>query len=131
MYIADQARYQEMKYQRCGQSGLKLSRIALGMWHNFGGVNSLENSREMMCYAFDHGITYFDLANNYGPPYGSAEETFGKIMRDDFRPYRDEMVIASKAGYDMGDVYKRQTWRTCTPGSVILDSNHWRISRWA
>lgn len=101
MYIADQARYQEMKYQRCGQSGLKLSRIALGMWHNFGGVNSLENSREMMCYAFDHGITYFDLANNYGPPYGSAEETFGKIMRDDFRPYRDEMVIASKAGYDM------------------------------
>lgn len=101
MYIAQPTRYETMQYKRCGKSGLKLSRIALGLWQNFGGVNPLENSREMLWYAFDHGITYFDLANNYGPPYGSAEETFGKIMKDDFRPYRDEMVISSKAGYDM------------------------------
>ena len=101
MYIAQPTRYETMQYKRCGKSGLKLSRIALGLWQNFGGVNPLENSREMLWYAFDHGITYFDLANNYGPPYGSAEETFGEIMKDDFRPYRDEMVISSKAGYDM------------------------------
>ena len=90
-----------MKYERCGRSGLLLPRISLGLWHNFGDVNSLSNSREMLHFAFDNGITCFDLANNYGPSYGSAEETFGRIMHGSFRPYRDEMVITTKAGHDM------------------------------
>ena len=90
-----------MLYRRCGQSGLLLPAISLGLWHNFGGVDSLENSRAMLCRAFDLGITHFDLANNYGPPYGSAEETFGQILRSDLRPWRDELVISTKAGYDM------------------------------
>ena len=90
-----------MKYRRCGQSGILLPEISLGLWHNFGAVNPLSNSLEMAHYAFDHGITHFDLANNYGPPYGSAEETFGIIMQKSFKPYRDELFISSKAGYDM------------------------------
>lgn len=92
-----------MEYRRCGHSGLKLSAISLGLWHNFGYVNNLENSRNLVRTAFDHGITHFDLANNYGPPPGSAEENFGKILKLDFRDYRDEMVISSKAGYTMWD----------------------------
>ncbi len=101
-YRASESRYGgEMKYERCGRSGLLLPRISLGLWHNFGGVNPLANSREMLHYAFDNGITCFDLANNYGPPDGSAEETFGRIMQQSFRPYRDEMVITTKAGHDM------------------------------
>ena len=101
-YYASDSRYDgEMKYERCGRSGLLLPRISLGMWHNFGDVNTLANSREMLHFAFDHGITCFDLANNYGPSYGSAEETFGLIMEKSFRPYRDEMVITTKAGHDM------------------------------
>jgi L-glyceraldehyde 3-phosphate reductase len=90
-----------MPYQRCGRSGLKLPRISLGWWYNFGGLDVFENSRAIAHYAFDHGITHFDLANNYGPPPGSAEETFGKLFKQDFTPYRDELVISTKAGWDM------------------------------
>jgi len=94
-------RYDTMPYQRCGRSGLNLPAISLGLWHNFGGVDSLENSRAMVLRAFDLGITHFDLANNYGPPPGSAEETFGQILRQDLSAYRDELIISSKAGYLM------------------------------
>jgi len=90
-----------MPYKRCGRSGLLLPRISLGLWHNFGGVDSLENARTMIRGAFDRGITHFDLANNYGPPAGSAESTFGQIFKQDLVPYRDELIISSKAGYDM------------------------------
>lgn len=100
-YIASEDRYDTMKYRRCGRSGLKLSALSLGFWHNFGGVDSFEKGREMIRVAFDAGITHFDLANNYGPPPGSAEETFGKIMAGDMAPYRDELIISSKAGYYM------------------------------
>jgi L-glyceraldehyde 3-phosphate reductase len=100
-YLASQTRYDSMRYNRSGQSGLKLPAVSLGLWNNFGGVDRLENARLMLRTAFDHGITHFDLANNYGPPYGSAEETFGHIFAQDLRPYRDELVISSKAGWDM------------------------------
>jgi L-glyceraldehyde 3-phosphate reductase len=102
-YIASDTRYQSMQYRRSGRSGLKLPAVSLGLWHNFGGVDVYENSRNMVLRAFDLGITHFDLANNYGPPPGSAEETFGQIMAKDLRPYRDELVISSKAGYFMWD----------------------------
>jgi L-glyceraldehyde 3-phosphate reductase len=102
-YIANDKRYEKMTYNRTGNSGLKLPAISLGLWHNFGGVDSFENGRKMLRRAFDLGITHFDLANNYGPPPGSAEEMFGKIMKTDFKPYRDEMIISSKAGYHMWD----------------------------
>ncbi len=95
------SRYQSMQYRRSGRSGLKLPAVSLGLWHNFGGVDVYENSRAMVLRAFDLGITHFDLANNYGPPPGSAEETFGQILAKDLRPYRDELVISSKAGYYM------------------------------
>ncbi len=95
------ARYQHMEYRRCGKSGLKLPALSLGLWHNFGHVDVLENSRHMLRYAFDTGITHFDLANNYGPPAGAAEENFGKIMKEDFSGYRDELVVSTKAGYGM------------------------------
>lgn len=101
MYKAADCRYHNMKYKKCGKSGLKLPMISLGLWHNFGSINSYENSREMLLGSFDSGITYFDLANNYGPVYGSAEKTFGMVMKEDLAPYRDELVIATKAGYDM------------------------------
>ena len=103
MYKAAENRYDEggMTFERCGQSGVLLPRVSLGFWHNFGSVDPYERSREIVRYAFDHGITHLDLANNYGPVYGSAEETFGRLMDDDFRPYRDELFIATKAGYDM------------------------------
>jgi L-glyceraldehyde 3-phosphate reductase len=100
-YVADAERYERMQYRRCGRSGLDLPAISLGLWQNFGGERPYEESRAILRRAFDAGITHFDLANNYGPPYGSAEETFGRAMRDDFRPYRDELVISTKAGYDM------------------------------
>jgi L-glyceraldehyde 3-phosphate reductase len=102
-YIASDTRYQSMQYRRSGRSGLKLPAVSLGLWHNFGGVDVYENSRSMVLRAFDLGITHFDLANNYGPPPGSAEETFGQILAKDLRPYRDELVISSKAGYFMWD----------------------------
>lgn len=102
VYSPDAARYEgRMKYRRCGKSGVLMSEISLGFWHNFGGVNTFSNSQAMMHYAFDQGITCFDLANNYGPPYGSAEETFGQLMEKSFHPYRDEMFITTKAGHDM------------------------------
>uniref|UniRef100_A0AB33JB22 Aldo/keto reductase n=1 Tax=Prevotella sp. GTC17260 TaxID=3236796 RepID=A0AB33JB22_9BACT len=102
-YTAAEGRYDhsDTLYARCGATGVKLPRISLGFWHNFGGVDPYERSRAITHYAFDHGITHFDLANNYGPPYGTAEETMGRLMDDDFRPYRDELFISSKAGYDM------------------------------
>lgn len=100
-YVADPNRYQSIEYRRCGLSGIQLPLISLGLWHNFGGVDSIENCRAMMRTAFDLGITHFDLANNYGPPPGSAEETFGIILAKDFLPYRDELIISSKAGYRM------------------------------
>ncbi|MBI5725618.1 MAG: L-glyceraldehyde 3-phosphate reductase [Planctomycetes bacterium] len=100
-YQPVESRYETMKYNRIGRSGLKLPAISLGLWHNFGGVDVFENGRAMARRAFDLGITHFDLANNYGPPPGSAEETFGEIFRKDLRPYRDELIISSKAGYLM------------------------------
>lgn len=100
-YIAFPNRYEHMRYNRCGKSGLLLPAVSLGLWHNFGFVDRLENCRDILKTAFDHGVTHFDLANNYGPPYGSAEENFGHIFKKDFRPYRDELIISSKAGWDM------------------------------
>ena len=100
-YLASEKRYDRMSYKRVGRSGLKLPAISLGLWYNFGRVDVFENSRAIARRAFDLGITHFDLANNYGPPPGSAEENFGKLMKQDFHPYRDEMIISSKAGYDM------------------------------
>jgi L-glyceraldehyde 3-phosphate reductase len=101
LYEAKSERYDSMTYRRCGRSGVRLPVISLGLWHNFGGVDTLENCRAMLRRAFDLGITHFDLANNYGPPPGSAEETFGHALRLDLAPYRDELIISSKAGYDM------------------------------
>jgi L-glyceraldehyde 3-phosphate reductase len=101
MYLADENRYDQMIYNRCGKSGLKLPAISLGLWHNWGGVDSFENAKAMTHRAFDLGITHFDLANNYGPPAGSAESNFGKILREGLTHYRDELIISSKAGYDM------------------------------
>lgn len=100
-YSASPTRYDTMTWQRCGQSGLRLPSLTLGLWHNFGSHKPYAECRSMLRSAFDHGVTHFDLANNYGPPYGSAEETFGRIMASDLRPYRDELIISSKAGYDM------------------------------
>ena len=101
MYVADDKRYDSMQYRRSGRSGIQLPAVSLGLWHNFGGVDNFENSRAMLRRAFDLGITHFDLANNYGPPYGSAEETFGQILKKDFLPYRDQLIISTKAGWDM------------------------------
>lgn len=102
-YMPSENRYDDSDnlYRRCGRSGVMLPKISLGFWHNFGGVDPYERSRAITHYAFDHGITHFDLANNYGPPYGSAEETMGRLIDDDFKPYRDELFISTKAGYDM------------------------------
>jgi L-glyceraldehyde 3-phosphate reductase len=100
-YVAVDGRYERMPYRKCGRWGLKLPAISLGLWHNFGGDRPLETSRAILRRAFDRGVTHFDLANNYGPPYGSAEENFGILFARDFRPYRDELVISTKAGYDM------------------------------
>lgn len=102
-YLPSSERYKNMRYRRCGKSGIKLPEVSLGLWHNFGGVDVAENFRKILHLAFDSGITHFDLANNYGPPPGTAEENFGKVLKDDFRGYRDEMIISSKAGYTMWD----------------------------
>jgi len=102
-YIPNDSRYTNMIYNRAGRSGLKLPAVSLGLWHNFGGVDTFRDSRAMVLRAFDLGITHFDLANNYGPPPGSAEETFGQILVKDLKPFRDELIISSKAGYDMWD----------------------------
>lgn len=103
VYQANAARYQTMEYRRCGRSGLKLPAISLGLWHNFGDETRVETSRQLLRHAVDLGITHFDLANNYGPPPGSAESNFGRILREDFLPWRDELIISSKAGYTMWD----------------------------
>ena len=103
LYVAAPDRYTKVPYERCGRSGLKLPRLSLGLWHNFGGVDAFENGREMCRAAFDLGITHFDLANNYGPPAGSAEDNFGKILDLDLAPYRDELIVSTKAGYHMWD----------------------------
>ena len=100
-YLASPDRYNEMRYRRCGRSGLELPAVSLGLWHNFGHDRPLQGAREILLRAFDLGVTHFDLANNYGPPYGAAEENFGRIFARDLRPYRDELIISSKAGYDM------------------------------
>ena len=100
-YVAADDRYDQMRFNRCGGSGLSLPAISLGLWHNFGSVRPLETSRAIVRRAFDLGVTHFDLANNYGPPYGSAEENFGRLLREDLQPYRDELIISTKAGYDM------------------------------
>ncbi len=102
-YIANKERYTNMEYRRCGNSGLKLPVLSLGLWHNFGDVDDYENDRNILRTAFDNGITHFDLANNYGPPPGSAEINFGKLLKEDFLPYRDELIISTKAGYYMWD----------------------------
>ncbi|HEY5406786.1 MAG TPA: aldo/keto reductase [Ginsengibacter sp.] len=102
-YTAGKNRYDQMQYRRCGNSGVMLPLISLGLWHNFGEIDDFENCRKILHTAFDHGITHFDLANNYGPPPGAGEVTFGKIFKKDFKPYRDELIISSKAGYKMWD----------------------------
>lgn len=100
-YLAKSDRYDDMSYRRCGRSGLLLPAISIGLWHNFGHTDNIETGRAILRCAFDHGVTHFDLANNYGPPYGAAEENFGIIYRKDFKAYRDELIISSKAGWDM------------------------------
>ena len=114
-YLAADSRYERMMYRRCGNSGLKLPAISLGLWHNFGGVDTIENARQILRRAFDLGITHFDLANNYGPPPGSAEETFGKIFAQDFKRYRAELIVSSKAGWGM--------W----PGHMVISAH---VSTW-
>lgn len=101
LYRAAEDRYETMNYRRCGRSGIRLPALSIGLWHNFGHTDDLEVSRDILRTAFDHGITHFDLANNYGPPFGAAETNFGRIFAEDFRPYRDELIISSKAGWDM------------------------------
>ncbi|RKR04896.1 L-glyceraldehyde 3-phosphate reductase [Flavobacterium sp. 90] len=102
-YLPDSNRYQKMEYRRCGSSGLMLPALSLGLWHNFGAIDNTENARNILHTAFDNGITHFDLANNYGPPAGSAETTFGQIFKQDFKPFRDELLISTKAGWPMWD----------------------------
>src|SRR4030065_148308 len=99
-YLAADNRYDSMVHRRSGRSGLRLPAVSLGLWHNFGGVDTLESGRAIVRRAFDLGITHFDLANNYGPPYGSAEENFGRLLRNDLEPFRDELVVSTKAGHD-------------------------------
>lgn len=101
MYVADEKRYDEMKYRRCGRSGILLPALSIGLWHNMGHTDDVENGRKILRACFDYGITHFDLANNYGPPFGAAEENFGRIFKQDFLRYRDEMIISTKAGWDM------------------------------
>ncbi len=101
LYVANEGRYNDMKYRRCGCSGILLPALSMGLWHNLGHTDDLENGRNILRACFDYGITHFDLANNYGPPFGAAEENFGRIFRQDFKPYRDELVISTKAGWDM------------------------------
>ena len=136
-YVADENRYDGMEYNRCGRSGVLLPKVSLGMWHNFGGVDDYQRSLKILCYAFDKGITHLDLANNYGPPYGSAEETLGRVMDEALRPYRDELFISSKAGYDMWPgPYGRSTrrYRHSSTSSVparpcmwASRAGHWKL----
>ena len=104
-YTANERRYEAMQYARCGKSGLKLPRVSLGLWHNFGSCDAFDNMRAMLRAAFDCGITHIDMANNYGPVPGAAEENFGRIFEKDLRPYRDELVLSSKAGYTLSLIH--------------------------
>ena len=101
MYTPDKARYGKINYRKCGKSGIKLPELSLGLWQNFGDVDDFQKSRDIILYAFDSGITHFDLASNYGPPFGSAERNFGRVLHNDLRDYRDELIISTKAGYNM------------------------------
>jgi len=128
IYIAASDRYSKsVGYQLCGKSGLKLPRISLGLWHNFGDVDDADEALKMIHYAFDRGITHFDLANNYGTPYGSAEKNFGKILKDDLKKYRDELVISTKAGWGMWQdltvilVLKNILWQVLTKAYSAWD----------
>ena len=128
MYRANDKRYENMSYRRCGQSGLKLPAISLGLWQNFGSVNIYENSRAMIHTAFDAGITHFDLANNYGPEPGSAESNFGRILAQDLKSYRDELIISSKAGYLMWPGTKcwvptPKPWAVSSTPTTFIPSN--------
>ena len=127
MYRANPDRYDSMIYNRCGKSGIRLPFLSLGLWHNFGGEVPFEKAREMVLGAFDLGITHFDLANNYGPPAGSAEETFGAILKKDLAPYRDELIISSKAGYYMWEGPYGE-WGSKKNLIASCDQTHWR--RW-
>src|SRR5438552_16706064 len=119
-YVAAADRYDSMYYRRCGRSGLELPAVSLGLWQNFGHERPLETSRSIVRRAFDLGITHFDLANNYGPPYGSAEENFGRLLATDLAPYRDELIVSTKAGYDMwpGPYGDRGSRKYCPPASA-------------
>ncbi len=119
-YVADAERYERIPYRRCGRSGLRLPTISLGLWHNFGDDRALDVQRAILRRAFDLGVTHFDLANNYGPPYGSAEINFGRVLRKDLAPYRDEMIISTKTGYDMwpGPTGSGGRASTCSPAST-------------
>ena len=117
MYQANQSRYETMKYHRCGDSGLQLPEVSLGFWHNFGDTGVYENMKQMCFTAFDHGITHFDLANNYGPQPGSAEANLGKILREEFGAYRDELIISTKAGFDMWPGPGKPQVSNCKSGS--------------
>jgi L-glyceraldehyde 3-phosphate reductase len=128
-YVAASDRYDTMLYRRCGRSGIKLPAISLGLWHNFGFGRPIEGQRDILRRAFDLGVTHFDLANNYGPPYGSAEENFGRIFAWDFKPYRDELIISTKAGYDMwpgpyGE-WGSPTWTSSTP-TASIPTRRWK-----
>src|SRR5215471_5523274 len=113
-YLAATDRYERLPYRRCGRSGISLPEVSLGLWQNFGDDRPLGTQRAIIRRAFDLGVTHFDLANNYGPPYGSAELNFGRIMREDLRPYRDELIISTKAGYDMWPGWAWSTWTSST-----------------
>lgn len=118
--FANPERYEQMLYRYCGRSGLRLPALSLGLWHSFGNVQALDSQRALLRKAFDLGITHFDLANNYGPPPGSAEENFGRLLREDFAHYRDELIISTKAGYDMwlGHTVLAVRANTCSPAST-------------
>ena len=139
MYIADKKRYDTMVYNRCGKSGLKLPVVSLGLWHNFGDTRVYENMKQMCFTAFDNGITHFDLANNYGPAYGSAERNFGKLFREELHPYRDEMLISTKAGFDMWEgpygnwgsrKYLLQAWTRVLSDLDLIMSISSIITKW-
>ena len=125
-YTANEHRYEDMTYTQCGASGLKLPRVCLGLWHNFGSVTPFDNARKMLLGAFDMGITHFDLANNYGPMPGSAEETLGKVLKQDLHDYRDELIISSKAGSDPGWPSGTSGFRRCRRGHATSHSLPWR-----